>query len=413
MDVAQEIVPKEQEASLLSVVCLVAGTCIGGGMLALPVATGVAGFVPSLAVMFICWIAMTGSALLLLEASLWMDHGAHVISMSRRFLGNPGRIVAWTLYLFICYASVVAYTAGGGAQLTHAFHEMGINLDKMTSCTLFLTVFGAVLYLGNAIVGRVNTILFAGMIFAYFALVSVGWEHVQLELLAYREWGTAWLAIPLFLTSFSFQTMVPSLTPMLKRNANALRWAVIGGTSLTFLVYLVWEWLILGIIPVEGPMGLAEALEKGEPATHYISAQVSNGLIYRLAEYFAFFALVTSFLGIAMGLFDFLSDGLRIKKTVRGKALITLLIAVPTLFFAINFERAFLVALDTTGGYGDSVLNGIMPVLMVWIGRYHMGLKSEFPLPGGRVTLLVIGLFFFGAFLLEVAVHTGLIHLIS
>ncbi|MDP1836585.1 MAG: aromatic amino acid transport family protein [Chlamydiales bacterium] len=412
MVLVEEGIEDKREASVLSVVCLVAGTCMGGGMLALPVATGVAGFFPSILVMIVCWITMTASALFLLEASLWMDEGAHVISMAKRFLGNWGRVLAWTLYLFICYASVVAYTAGGGAQVTHALREsFQMDVSKAYSCTLFLVVFGSVLYLGNYIVGRVNTILFMGMIGAYFALVILGVDHVDTSLLQYRQWKTAWLAIPLFLTSFSFQTMVPSLTPMLKRNASVLRWAIIGGTTLTFAVYLVWEWLVLGIVPVEGPTGLAEALARGEPATHYMKEQVGSGLIYMVAEYFAFFALVTSFLGIAMGLFDFLSDGLRIRKDFRGKIILTLLIAIPTLFFAVNFERAFLVALDTSGGYGDSILNGIMPVAMVWIGRYHMGLKSEVPTPGGKVLLIAVGLFFLGAFLLEVGIHSGLVPL--
>ncbi len=410
VEVEQGVELTEPKSSVLSVVCLVAGTCIGGGMLALPVATGISGFVPAMVVMLVAWLAMTLSGLFLLEVSLWMDEGAHVISMAKRFLGNPGRVLAWILYLFICYASVVAYTAGGGAQLTHGLHQaFAWDVGKGFSCTIFLIVFGAVIYLGHLVVGRVNTILFTGMIVAYFALIGLGIDQVDTTLLGQRQWRTAWFAIPLFLTSFSFQTMVPSLTPMLKRNAKALRWAIIGGTTLTLLVYVAWEWLVLGIVPVEGPTGLAAALAKGEPATHYLKQHVGMGAIFIVAEYFAFFALVTSFLGIAMGLFDFLADGLRIRKNIRGKVILTLLIAVPTLFFAINFERAFLVALDTSGGYGDSILNGLMPVAMVWIGRYRLGLKSEMPTPGGKIVLMLVGAFFFGAFLMEVGIHTGLL----
>lgn len=410
MNVGQQVAAEEPQASTLSIVCLVAGTCIGGGMLALPVATGVAGFFPALLVLLVCWLAMTASALLLLEASLWMDEGAHVITMSKQLLGNGGRALAWVLYLFICYASVVAYTAGGGAQLNHGLRQLfEIDLGKGICCALFLTVFGAVIYLGHYLVGRVNTLLFTGMVVAYCALVGLGVDHVQLDLLSFRRWGTAWLAIPLFLTAFSFQTMVPSLTPMMKRNAKALRWAIVGGTLLTLAVYLVWLWLVLGIVPVEGPMGLAAALAAGEPATHYLKEHVGTGIVYMVAEYFAFFALVTSFLGITMGLFDFLSDGLHIRKDLRGKAILTLLIAVPTLFFAINFERAFLLALDTSGGYGDSILNGIMPVMMVWVGRYRMGLKSELPTPGGKGMLIAVGAFFLFCLLMEIGIHSGMI----
>lgn len=73
--------------SILSAMFLVAGTCIGGGMLALPVATGVSGFFPSIAIMLVCWLAMTITALLLIEVSLWMEEGVHLISMTSRILG--------------------------------------------------------------------------------------------------------------------------------------------------------------------------------------------------------------------------------------------------------------------------------------------------------------------------------------
>ena len=80
---------------LFSAICLVAGTCIGGGMLALPVATGISGFIPSTFIMALCWIAMTASALLLLEVNLWMKEGAHVITMASTILGPVGRVVSW------------------------------------------------------------------------------------------------------------------------------------------------------------------------------------------------------------------------------------------------------------------------------------------------------------------------------
>lgn len=394
-------------ASIWSVMCLVAGTCIGGGMLALPVATGVGGFFPSLFVVIVCWLFMTLSALLLLEASLWMEEGAHVITISSRLLGKPGRWAAWLLYLFIGYASIIAYTAGGGLQVVEGVEKVtGAIISRGAGCTAFLVAFGAVIYLGGLVVGRVNAILFVAMIVAYFALVGVGLDQVKLRNLAQERWGFSWLAVPLFLTAFSFQTIVPSLTPMLQHHAKKLRLAIVGGTTMALMIYIVWEYMVLGIMPVEGPEGLAAALQHGVPATNYLRHHVSPIVAY-IAEYFAFFALVTSFLGIALGLFDFLADGLRIKKDVKGRLLLSLIMAVPTLLFAVYFERVFLVALESTGGYGDSILNGLMPVLFVWVGRYHKKLPQVMGLPGGKPLLVVIFLFFLSTLMLEVFVHLG------
>ena len=400
---------------VFSAMFLVAGTCIGGGMLALPVATGISGFFPSLVVMLICWSTMTATALLLLEVSMWMDEGVHLISMTSRILGVPGKIVSWCLYLFICYASLVAYTAGGGVQIAQGVADYaGYAISKEFGAGIFIMLFGAVIYLGSSIVGRVNTILFIAMIAAYICLVTIGIPEVKADYLFNRKWGGSLIAIPLLLTSFSFQTMVPSLTPYLKRNVKSLRFAIIGGTTIALLIYAIWQFLILGIVPAEGPNSLAEALAKGEPATQFLREHVDGRWVIGIAEYFAFFAIVTSFLGIALGLFDFLADGLNIKKDHKGKLLLGFLIIVPTFICAIYFERAFIVALETSGGFGDSILNGIIPVMMAWMGRYYMSLSKDGTvcLGGGKPVLVAIATFFFFALILTVLLQTGTLGMI-
>ena len=384
-----------QSGSLLSAVFLVAGTCIGGGMLALPVATGTNGFFPSLAMMIICWLAMTLSALFLVEVNLWMEEGAHVISMASRFLGKWGKAISWVLYLFICYASIVAYTAGGGSQIVHALdHWAGLTVTKTIGCVIFILLFGVLVDFGAQVVGRINAILFIAMIVAYIGIVVIGVTEVKSELLFYRRWSGSMMAIPLLLTSFSFQTMVPSLTPYLKRHPAALRIAIIAGTTTALVIYIVWQWLVLGIVPVDGPSGLQAALQQGEPATKFLRETVLNSWIATFAEYFAFFALVTSYLGITLGLYDFLADGLKIKKQGLGKLALGILIVIPTLFFALFFERAFLIGLDASGGFGDSILNGLIPVSMVWIGRYRDQMVGSFRVPGGKPLLIAVFLFF-------------------
>jgi tyrosine-specific transport protein len=404
----QESANSVPRGRLISAVFLVAGTCIGGGMLALPVATGISGFVPSTLIMTLCWLAMTTSALLLLEVNLWMKEGAHVITMASTILGPVGKIVSWCVYLFISYASIVAYTAAGGSLVINGAASLaGWTLSKEWACLIFIILFGGIIYLGNRIVGRVNTILFSAMIVAYFALVGTGISEIKTELLKHTHWSTSFLAIPLLLTTFSFQTMLPSLTPYLKRHAWALRCAIIGGTTLTFVIYLIWQGMVLGIVPVSGPNSLIKALEVGEPVTQFLREHVQSSWVSVFAEYFAFFALVTSFLGMALGLHDFLSDGLKIRNEGWGKIFLSLLIIIPTFIFATYFERIFLLALDTSGGFGDSILNGIMPVLMVWVGRYVLKFPDEHRTPGGKPLLIVVLAFFSFALILETLIHTG------
>lgn len=393
---------------VLSALFLVAGTCIGGGMLALPVSTGLSGFLPSACVMLLCWAAMTLSALLLLEVSLHAPKEAHMLSMSASLLGQCGSAITWALFLFISYASMIAYTAaGGGLAAVFARAILGVDWSDEMGCLFFTLLFGGMLTLSNRHIGSLNGWLFLGMLAAYAALVAMGAKEVQAERLRHADWSYAFPAAPLLLTTFSFQTMLPSLTPYLHRQARAIRWAIIGGTTLTLFTYLLWQSLVLGIVPVMGVHSLAEALERGEPITQFLKEHVASPWLSWVAEWFGFFALVTSFLGIGIGLKDFLRDGMcslfgePAAVSFRGKSLLFCLILIPTFLFAAYFERIFLIALESSGGIGDTILNGLFPICMVWIGRYRLGWKGEKQVGGGKGSLVALFLFFFAILFIQ------------
>lgn len=387
---------QKQEAHLghlIGAIFLVAGTCIGGGMLALPLMTGLAGFIPSSVMLLVCWVFMTCTGLLFLEANIWLGSGKHIITMAQELLGSWGKWVTLILYLFICYASLVAYVSVGSDLLLEVTVQGAISLNKTGACILFGLFFGIFIYLGTNTVGRINSLLVVGMVISYFAIVMLGSKEVNPENLKLARWGSSILAIPILLTSFSFQTMMPSLTPYLKGNAKYLRWAIILGTAIPLIAYLIWDWLILGIVPLEGDHGLRSAMQASLPVTRPLQRVVNNRWVYYLAGFFSFFALVTSFLGISLGLYDFVADGLKVVKRGFNKVWLTLIVFVPTILFAIFVPNIFLAALDSTGGYGDAILNGIIPALMVWRGRYLFKKEGAQKLPGGKPVLIAIIIF--------------------
>ncbi len=385
----------------LGAVLLVAGTCVGGGMLALPLMTGLAGFFPSSLMLLTAWLFMTSTGLLFLEANLWLGSHKHFVSMAAALLGKGGKWITILLYIFICYVSLVAYISGGAELITGMTKGTDLFLSKNGGCLLFGLFFGLFLYSGTSFIGRVNSLLVFGMILSYLAILLLGAGEVRVNYLKYVDWKRAGWALPLLLTSFSFQTMMPSLTPYLRGHVKGLRWAIILGTSVPLAAYLLWNWFILGVIPFSGPHGIQSSLALGLPVTESLEFFVKNPRVYTLASFFAFFALVTSFLGIALGLFDFLSDGFKMPQRNMNKVYLGLLVIVPSIFFAVLYPKAFLVALDVSGGYGDALLNGIIPVLMVWRGRYLFRMKGERHLPGGRISLSLLFLFACGIVALE------------
>lgn len=360
--------PRTLTASLL-----VAGTCIGGGMLALPVVAALGGFIPSLLLMGIVWVMMTATALSLVEIGFWMkESDAHIMTMVSTILGRFGKAIVWMLFLFISYASLTAYAAGCGHLIKEAFSSLlGIPISLTVSCILFTLLFGPFLLGPRVILGRCNDVLFVIMILTYVLIIWTGMGLVTTENLLRHSWSHAYLAIPLLITAFSFQTMVPSLHPFLDHNKRSLRVAVIVGTIISFIVYALWQFVIFGGIPLTGEVGLLEAFKAGQPASFCLTKITHSVIIPKASALFALLALVTSFFGIGIGLFDFLGDGLKIPRHGKGAITLGLLVLLPPLFFAISFERIFIMALDISGGFGDTLLNGVIPLVMLWVGGSH------------------------------------------
>ena len=396
----------QKKGTLLGATLLVAGTCVGGGMLAFPVATGEAGFIPSLFLMLLGWAFMTLTALYLSEVNLWMEPGSHIITMASRLLGFWGKSVAWLLYLLISYASLVAYTAGGG-ELFGDFLRLFFPISDLWASIVLVCVFGFIVYLGNIVVGRVNTLLMFGLIASYLLLVLASLQSIDVHNWVRKQWSASFVAMPLLLSIFSFQTIIPSLTIYLKQDGKLLRRAIVYGTLIALIVYITWQAVVLGTLHLEN--GLAESLRQGKPATQFFGEGTGRPLLGAIADFFAFFALITSFLGIGMGLFDFLSDGLKIPKVRWGALLLGLLIVVPTLLFALNLEQIFLLALDVSGGIGDTILNAVIPASMLLVGRYKRHYTSDVRIFGGKPLIFVVIAYALLVFSLEILGKFGVI----
>ncbi len=372
---------------------LIGGTALGAGMLALPIATAGGGLIPSWVIYFLSWVFSIATGLLFVEIGLWLPRNANIVSMAKTLLGNAGKWFAWGLYIFLFYSLTVAYVAGGGRLISISFFG---EVSPSICIILFTLIFGLVVYLGTKIAGRVNGILMAGLIVSYLGFVFFGLEKIDFSLIQTWGWKGAILGLPIIFTSFSYQGTVPSILEYLERDGKRTRFAIITGTTIPFVAYIIWDLIIKGVVPIEGTHGLMAARASGSTAVEPLKFIIQNSKISILGNFFAFFALTTSFIGVTLGLFDFLKDSLHVKKTELNKVLLALLVYVPPVLIAIVNPSIFLSALGYAGGFGCAILLGFLPTLMVWVGRYKKGYSLDHQLcPGGRAVLFLLFAFVF------------------
>ena len=401
----------KRHSKLIGGVLLVAGTATGAGMLALPVSTGMAGFLPSLLVFVFYWAYMTYTAFLMLEVNLWVGEDTNLISMARKTLGKWGQCFSWLVYLFLLYALTTAYIAGSAPIVMDAVKAMtGILLPEWAGAIPLLAIFGFFVYKGMHAVNSVNRLLMLGLVIAYGIMVIFLTPHVNGDLLKHIDMKYILMGVSVVATSFGFHIIIPSLVTYLEGDVPKLKRVLLIGSAIPLAVYILWEFLALGIIPIEGEHGIRQGYLNGSNGAHLLTAFLKNSFIAMVARFFSFFAIVTSFLGVSLSLSDFLADGLRIRKTRGGRALLYLLTFVPPLVITLIDPRAFLSALEYAGAFGVVTLLGLLPALMVWSGRYRKRLagKSAFQTPGGKGLLILVALISLGVIAMEIAIKVNL-----
>lgn len=386
---------------------LVAGTSIGAGMLALPVLTGMAGFYPSLALFVAVWLGTVFTALLILEVNLWYHGEINLITMAKKTLGKGWAAVTWVVFLLLLYSLTAAYLAGSGKILSDAveaiFHSP---MPHWAEPLPFFLFFGAFIYLGIKPVDYLNRLMMFGLAISYFILIGLVFPSVDVKLLKYSSPSFAWAALPVIVTSFGFHVIIPSLTSYLGRDVRSLRRVIFIGSAVPLIIYIIWEWVILGALPVDGNGWYVKALAEGEPATHPLAIYLENSWISTFARFFSFFAIVTSFLGITLSLSNFLADGLKIKKTKKGRLGVTLLTFGPPLVFVLIYPRSFIMALQY-GGVFVAIISGMLPAMMAWKGRYVLKKRAHYQVKGGKFSLSLAILCSITVILLQISLEIG------
>lgn len=384
----------KKNGSVIGGMLLITGSCIGAGMLGLPIMTGLAGFVPSLFMFFCAWAFMTLTGLLLVEVNGWYTRKANFVTMVGRTLGRGGKIACWILYLFLFYALLIAYISGIGSLTTKIFFQFfQLNLPDWVASLAFVLLFGWVVYTGTRPVDMWNRLLMFGKIGAFLCLVFLGAQHVQSAFLFRSAPEYTLFALPILVISFGFHNMIPCLTDYMQGNVKRVRLSIILGGIFALVIYLIWQVIVLGIVPFGGESGILASLKGGREASQAIVGVLGSSWASYFAMALAFFAILTSFLAQALSLSHFLADGLKISYKKHEEFWIVILTLLPPLLLAILYPNIFLKALNFAGGICAVILFGILPVLMVWKGRYKKETESQYHVFGGKILLALIFLF--------------------
>ncbi len=365
---------------------IIAGTTIGAGMLALPIASAGLGFSTAIIVLLLAWCLMTYTALLMLEVHQHAETTATLNTLAKSLLGKKGQVIANFSMIFLFYALCAAYIAGGGSQIQVNINEwFGTSLAPQIGAITFAVIFGSIITLGTGTVDKVNRLLFTIKIVVLAGMFYMLTPYVQGQHLLEMpiEQGLIISAIPVMFTSFGFHGSIPSVVRYVGLDVRSLRKVMIFGAALPLFIYLFWQVVSQGIMSQEN-------LLESEGLTGFIgsiSTMLQNPKVSSAVTIFADLALATSFLGVSLGLFDFFADTLNKGTSKRDRVITALVTFVPPLGFALFYPQGFIMAL----GYAAIalvVLAVFLPVAMVWVQRKtRITASDDYQVRGGQPAL--------------------------
>jgi len=360
---------RRRPGSTAAAIALVAGTTLGAGMLALPVALRDAGFVPSTAVIAACWAFFSATGLCVLEVNLGTTcelgrgGGVSVNAMTRRTLGESGVRVATASYAFIHYALLVAYVQKIGQLATETATDVpggasGASVAYAAAMSLFLY------FATPEKIERFNSVLFVGVLGTFLPLLALAAssETTSIDnLLAVSDWSKTPATIPIIAVAFVYHQVIPVVATSLEGDKERATTAVLAGTAIPALMFILWNAAVLGSVP-------PDATSMGDPIA---ALEATSPATAALVRAFEFFAVSTSFLGFGWGLADFIADSMELDAS-DARPWITAL--APPVVFALTRPDVFLQALDGAGAFGVLVVFGMLPPAMVY---RHRAMREE------------------------------------
>lgn len=391
----------------LGSIFIVAGTTIGAGMLAMPLATSGVGFGTTLIILISLWLLMCYSALLLVEVYQHQPSHTGLGTLAKIYLGRWGQWITGFSMLFLMYALTAAYISGAGELLASSLSQWsGYSFPLSAGILLFTLVAGGIVCIGTSSVDLFNRILFSGKVLMLIVMLAVMLPHIQrVNLLTMPlQQGLTLSALPVVLTSFGFHGSIPSIVHYMGGDSRKLRRIFIIGSAIPLIAYLFWQLATLGALSSATFNGILTDHAGLNGLMQAIRTIVATPRVELAVHLFADLALATSFLGVALGLFDYLADLFKRGNSVKARAQTGALTFTPPLIFALFYPQGFVMAL----GYAAialAVLALLIPALLGWqVRKHHPDARKT---PGGTLALSLVFLCGLSIILIQCAMVAG------
>lgn len=342
---------------------LIIGAVIGGGIIAIPIASAKFGFYLTFLLIVLSWAIMTKTGLYVLSSSLKCPekHNTYY-SIVGHYLGRRMQWITILLYLTLLYFTLSSYISGCVSLFMAWLFVSKSSFSYFFLCFLYVLIFGGLITLSHKLVVRGNVLfvsLKVGLLILVVLVSSSYFKTIPFHMGSVHQSGLSSLAL-ITINAFGFHFIIPSLVTYYGREHQALyKPLLITSTSIVAILYLIWLFAIYSFIPMHGEDGLIAIYHSSNQIMAFnksLQYFLQSDEVVNVFKYFQIISLFGSFFCVSLGVFDFLVDAFKAQK----RFMIGLLTFLPPLLLTLISENMYLMAMAASG-YLAIVLEIVLP----------------------------------------------------
>ncbi len=330
---------------------LVAGTCIGAGMIALPMSLAKLGVIPSIIVMLAAWFLTYYPSLVSVELNLHSERGLSLGLLGRKFSGRIAEMVGEISVKLLSYALLAAYIYGASSIIQKLIN---IEMQAITVQAILSTAIIVVLLFPTCIVSKINNIAFAGFAWLFLLLIAKVVsciDYSNVPLVVSPNLGNISSIATIVFTSFGYQVIFHTLRDYCGKDVKLLKRAFFYGSIIPMIVYMLWTCGVLGVI-YKANQEFYELMVDGKievgDLVHELSKIFKFSGLQVMIWWISIFTILTSVIGVGLGLTE--SYNLAFREKIRSPKLVSAVITVvPAYLISAIMPNAFIKALSVAG----------------------------------------------------------------
>lgn len=335
---------------------LIIGTTVGAGMLSLPIVVASSGFGIAVLLLLVSWNVMYITALKLLRVCSEYEVGANFTTILENRAPKYYQIFFAIIYLLLLYSLMSAYTTqgaslvgmlglAGGTAVSATHSSVGVE------AVIFILIFASFMYSYRVSDYANRVFVFMKLIFFIFAIammiVYISPGFLNAKTLSIFALIYAW---PTLLPSFGFHNIIPVLYEYQNGDIKSIKKSIFVGSVSVLIIYLVWVFLALALIPQQGAHSYQTMFQDGNNTPNGLMEQVryfigSENLEICLQS-FIHIAIITSFIGVGVSLVHYIRDIFsKFGKKINNIG-VSLMSFIPPLIFTVFYPKGFILALQ-------------------------------------------------------------------